>query len=166
MATDLNRVMLIGRLTRDPVLQATSSGINFTKISIASNKTYYTKDGQLKEEVYFFDCTAWGKLAETICKYLNKGRQIAIDGSLRYSSWENTEGKKQSRIEINIDNFQFLGSKGQRETSANQPSPNSKEYNATNENTNIQESNFSENPSDDPFQKADLESINDDDIPF
>ena len=161
MATDINKVIVIGRLTKDPVLQSTSTGRNFSRISIANNRTYKTKDDQFKEEVNFFDCVAWGKTAETICKYLQKGRRIGIEGTLRFSSWENTEGKKQSKVEINIDTFQFLDSKSSSDT---YPSTSANESANTGSTNPAQNQNNKEEA--DPFQKIDSESISDDDIPF
>lgn len=111
MANDLNRVVLVGRLTRDPELRSTNSGSYLCRFSLASNRTIFQKDAENREEVGFFDCVAWGKLAEVISKYTQKGRRVAVDGSLRYSSWENTEGKRQSKVEIFVENFQFLDSK-------------------------------------------------------
>ena len=117
MANDLNRVFLIGRLTRDPELRSTNNGTMFCRFSIASNRSYYRKEGDqkegdLQEYVGYFDCVAWGKQAEVISKYLSKGRRVGVDGSLRWSQWENQEGKKQSKVEIHVDNFQFLDPKG------------------------------------------------------
>lgn len=111
MANYLNRVVLIGRLTRDPELRSTSGGSYLCRFTLASNRAIYQKDGGNKEEVGFFDCVAWGKLAEVISKYVQKGRRIGIDGSLRFSAWDNAEGKRQSKVEIYIENFQFLDTK-------------------------------------------------------
>ena len=112
MANDINRVVLVGRLTRDPELKSTTSGSYFCRFSLASNRTIYRKDQDPKDEVGFFDCVAWGKLAEVISKYVQKGRRVAVDGSLRWSSWENAEGKKQSKVEVFVENFQFLDPRG------------------------------------------------------
>lgn len=112
MANDINRVILIGRLTRDPELKSTNTGSYFCRFSLASNRSIYNKQtGESREEVGFFDCVAWGKPAETIHKYLQKGRRICLEGSLRYSSWEGADGKKQSKVEIHVENFQFLDAK-------------------------------------------------------
>lgn len=118
MANDINRVILVGRLTRDPELKSTNTGAYLCRFSLASNRTIFQKDAENREEVGFFDCVAWGKLAEIISKYAQKGRRVAVDGSLRFSSWENAEGKKQSKVEIHTDNFQFLDSKGANTESA------------------------------------------------
>ncbi|MDH4200102.1 MAG: single-stranded DNA-binding protein [Spirochaetia bacterium] len=112
MANDINRVVLVGRLTRDPELKSTNNGSYLCRFTLASNRTIFQKDGENKEEVGFFDCIAWGKLAEIISKYTQKGRRVGIDGALRFSSWENAEGKRQSKVEIFVESFQFLDSKG------------------------------------------------------
>ncbi len=112
MASDINRVILIGRLTRDPELKSTNSGAYFCRFSLASNRSIYNKQtGESREEVGFFDCVAWGKPAETIHKYLQKGRRICVEGGLRWSSWEAADGKKQSKVEIHVEGFQFLDAK-------------------------------------------------------
>ncbi|MES0491425.1 MAG: single-stranded DNA-binding protein [Leptospirales bacterium] len=123
MANDLNRVLLVGRLTRDPELKSTNSGAYLCRFSLASNRTIYQKDAENREEVGFFDCTAWGKLAEVISKYARKGVRVGIDGSLRWSSWEGNEGKKQSKVDIHVENFQFLDSKGAQQQDASEKPP-------------------------------------------
>jgi len=118
LANDINRVILVGRLTRDPELRSTNSGSYLCRFTLASNRTIFQKDGENKEEVGFFDCVAWGKLAEIISKYTQKGRRVGIDGSLRFSSWENTEGKRQSKVEIFVENFQFLDTRNTGENNS------------------------------------------------
>lgn len=115
MATDLNRTVLIGRLTREPELKATPGGAYVCRITLASNRTIYQRDAEPREEVGFFDCVAWGKLAEVVSKYAHKGSRIAVDGHLRFSSWENQEGRRQSKVEIFVENFQLLEPKPQNE---------------------------------------------------
>jgi single-strand DNA-binding protein len=112
MASDINCVILIGRLTRDPELKTTNSGTYFCRFSLASNRSIYNKNtNESRDEVGFFDCIAWGRSAETIHKYLGKGRRICVEGALRWSSWENSEGKKQSKVEVQLETFQFLDTK-------------------------------------------------------
>ncbi len=153
MANDLNRVLLIGRLTRDPELKSTSSGAYFCKFSIASNRSYYKKEtGETRDEVGFFDCIAWNKLAEILGKYLQKGKRVAIDGNLRWSQWENQEGKKQSKVEIYVDTFQFLDNKSDTINSNAVPSSG---QNATNY----------DSPPAQPSTNQD-NFISDDDMPF
>jgi len=123
MASDINRVILIGRLTRDPELKSTNTGNYFCRFSLASNRNIYNRQtGESRDEVGFFDCVAWGKSAETIHKYLQKGRRICVEGNLRWSSWEGTDGKKSSKVEINVEGFQFLDAK-QGEGGAREPGP-------------------------------------------
>jgi len=112
MANDINKLILIGRLTRDPELKTTNNGGQFCRFSLASNRSVYNKQTQeSRDEVGFFDCVAWGKGGEAIHKYLAKGRRICVEGNLRWSSWESADGKKQSRVEINVQEFQFLDAK-------------------------------------------------------
>lgn len=112
--SDINRVVLVGRLTRDPELKSTSTGSFYCRFTLASNNSIYNRETkESREEVGFFDCVAWGGLAEVISKYVTKGRRVAVDGSLRFSSWEDSEGKKQSKVNVKVDNFQFLESKPQ-----------------------------------------------------
>jgi single-strand DNA-binding protein len=122
MANDINKTILVGRITRDPELKETSGGTKICKISLASNKSYKSHD-EKKESVGFFDCVIFGKLAEIMAQYGKKGKQIIVDGSLNYSTWDDAEGKKRSKIEIQVDNFQFTGSKpaGQTEPPSEQP---------------------------------------------
>ena len=111
MSNDLNRSILVGRLVREPELRSTNSGSYLCRFTLASNRTIFVKDGDNKEEVGFFDCVAWGKLAEVISKYAQKGRRVGVDGSLRFSAWDNADGKRQSKVEIFVENFQFLDAK-------------------------------------------------------
>lgn len=107
MANDLNKVLLIGRMTRDPEFKSVngSSVVNF---SLASNRTYMS-GSEKKEETNFFDCVAWGKLADILKQYAGKGKQVAIEGRLQQQSWETPEGKKASKIRIYVESAQLLG---------------------------------------------------------
>ncbi len=112
MAGDLNRVILIGRLTRDPEVRSLPSGTMLTTFSIANNRIYYVAETK-KEEVSFFECTAFGRTGETIAQYFKKGRSIAVEGRLRQGRWEDQEGNKKSRVEIVVEGFNFLSSKSE-----------------------------------------------------
>ena len=109
MATDINRVILLGRLTRDPELRQTGGGQSYCRISIAVNRNY-TANGENKEEVSFLNCVAWGRQAEVINQYCNKGKQVAIDGRLQQRSWQDADGKNQSSVDVVIERLQMLGS--------------------------------------------------------
>ena len=110
--SDLNRVTVVGRLTRDPEVRYTSGGMPIVNIGLASN--YRQKDGasgQWVEKPNFFDVVGFGDRFEKLAAHLEKGRRIGIDGSLRWSSWE-TDGQKRSKVEIIADTIQFLDSSG------------------------------------------------------
>ncbi|AVV48750.1 MULTISPECIES: single-stranded DNA-binding protein [Leptospira] len=109
MANDINRVTLVGRLTRDPEFKSIN-GTSLVNFSLANGRTYVS-NGEKREESHFFDCEVWGKPADIIQQYCKKGKQIAVEGRLKQDTWETTEGKKASRIRIVVENFQLLGSK-------------------------------------------------------
>jgi len=106
---NFNRVILIGNLTRDPQLRYTQSQAAVCDFGIAVNRQWTGKDGQKHEETAFVNCTAWARQAELIQKYLSKGSPIFIEGRLTYSQWDGPDGKKRSKLEVTVENFQFLG---------------------------------------------------------
>ncbi|MEI8196025.1 MAG: single-stranded DNA-binding protein [Phycisphaerae bacterium] len=109
---NLNKVMLIGNLTRDPeVTFAPSNQTAICKLGIAVNRSWTGQDGQKKEETTFVDCTAFGKTGEVIGKYLKKGRPIFIEGRLKLDQWEAQDGGKRSKLHVIIESFQFIDSK-------------------------------------------------------
>jgi single-strand DNA-binding protein len=115
MANDLNRVILIGRLTRDPEIRYIPSGTAVASFSLANGRTY-SVSGEKKEQVSYFDCIAWSKLGEVITEYCKKGRRIAVEGRLQQTRWDDQDGKKRSKVELVVENFQFLDTtKGQDE---------------------------------------------------
>jgi single-strand DNA-binding protein len=111
MASDLNKVILIGRLTKDPELRYTQGGSAVASFSIANNKNWKDKEGNQQEKVSFFNCTAWAKGGEIIAQYMTKGKQIQITGRLEQKVWDDKEGKKQYSVEVVVEDFQFLGGK-------------------------------------------------------
>jgi len=114
---DINRVIIIANTTKDIELKSTPSGASVANFSIASNRKYKAGD-ETKEEVSFFDCVVWGKLAELINTYVKKGDKVGIEGRLQQRRWENTEGKKLSKVEIVVENIQFLSNRGQSQASS------------------------------------------------
>ena len=106
---NVNKVILIGNLTRDVELKQLPSGNPVAQIGLAINREWKDKDGEKKEEVTFVDCEAWGKTAEIMAKYLAKGKPVFIDGRLKLDSWEK-DGEKRSKIKVVVESFQFLGS--------------------------------------------------------
>ena len=104
----LNRVLLIGNLTKDPELRYTPSGTPVANLRLAVNSVYKDQAGQKKEEVCFVTIVVWSKQAELCNQYLKKGRSVFIEGRLLYRSWE-AEGKTRSTMEVRADRVQFLG---------------------------------------------------------
>ncbi len=110
---NLNKVMLIGRLTRDPQLRYTPSGAAVADLGVAVNRYYKGQDGSRQEDVCFIDVTVWGKQAENATEYLSKGRQVYVEGYLRLDSWEDkTTGDKRSKLKVVANNVQYLDSRG------------------------------------------------------
>lgn len=110
MATDLNNVMLIGRLTKDPESKYLPSGMAVVEFSIANN---YYMSNKGSNEVNYFDVVAFGKMAETVAKYLTKGKQIAITGTLRQDRWQDKDtNTARSKVRIIMQSMQMLGAGG------------------------------------------------------
>lgn len=109
MARGFSKAIIVGNLTRDPELRTTASGTQVCSISVAVNRSYKGNSGEQQDQVSYFDCSAWGKLGETIAQYAHKGSGILISGRLEQRSWEDKEGQKRSRIEIVADDFNFIG---------------------------------------------------------
>mgnify|MGYP000999238395 CR=1 FL=1 len=112
MASDINRVVLIGRMVKDPELKYTQGGSSVTNFSIANNRTYTVSTGEKKELTSFFNCIAWGKMGEVIVQYCKKGQRIAVEGRLQQRSWDDQNGNKRYVVEVVVENFQFLSAKG------------------------------------------------------
>ena len=114
---NLNRVLLIGNLTRDPEVRYTPKGTAVADIGIAINRIYSGDDGERKEEVTFVDVTLWGRQAEVAQEYLKKGRQVFIEGRLQLDTWDDKQtGQKRSRLRVVAENMQMLGSRADSET--------------------------------------------------
>ncbi|MFH1074856.1 MAG: single-stranded DNA-binding protein [Candidatus Firestonebacteria bacterium] len=106
----LNKVMLIGNLTRDPELKYIPSGSAVGTLNIAVSRKYKAQDGSLKEDVCFVRVTVWGKPAENCNEYLSKGSPVYIEGRLQYRTWEK-DGQKRSSLDVVAERVQFLGGK-------------------------------------------------------
>ena len=112
---DLNEVRLIGRLTRDPELRAIPNGQQVAQLGLATSRKYKGQDGVLREETTFVDITCWGKLADTVTRYMKKGRLIFVGGRLKFDSWDDkTSGQKRSKLSVVAENVQFLDSNGKQ----------------------------------------------------
>ena len=123
---NLNKVMLIGRLTRDPETRHTQGGNSVTNFGLAVNRTYRRKDSDEQvEETTFVDIEAWGKTGETFARYMKKGRQAYVEGRLKLDTWEK-DGQKRSKLTVVMEEFQFLdsgGGGGSAEGGARRPMP-------------------------------------------
>jgi single-strand DNA-binding protein len=119
---NLNRVLLIGNLTRDPEVRYTPKGTAVADIGIAVNRVYSGEDGEKKEEVTFVDVTFWGRQAEVAQEYLKKGRQVFVEGRLQLDTWDDKQtGQKRSRLRVVAENMQMLGSRGESEGGGSSP---------------------------------------------
>jgi len=113
---NLNKVLLMGNLTRDPEPRFTPSGTQVTTFDIAINRTYRTKDGEKKEETCFVTIETWGRQAETCAEYLHKGSSVFVEGRLKFSKWESQTGEKRSKLEVTAERVQFLGGRKAEES--------------------------------------------------
>ncbi|MDP2652971.1 MAG: single-stranded DNA-binding protein [Candidatus Omnitrophota bacterium] len=106
---NLNKVFLIGNLTRDPELRYTPAGVAVANLGLAVNRRFRDKSGELKEDVCFLTMTVWDKQAEACCQYLKKGSPVFVEGVLQSRSWETQDGQKRSTIDVRAERVQFLG---------------------------------------------------------
>ncbi len=109
---DLNKALVIGRLTRDPELRTTPQGAQVCSFSIATNFVYKSQSGDKVEQVEYHNIVAWRKLGEIAAQYLKKGSRVYVEGRIQTRSWDGTDGQKKNRTEIVIDNMIMLDSKG------------------------------------------------------
>ncbi|CCQ91316.1 Single-stranded DNA-binding protein [Nitrospina gracilis 3/211] len=107
----VNKVFLLGNLTRDPELRYTPSGAGVASFGLAVNRRYKVGN-ENKEEVCFVDITVWGKQGENCVEYLSKGSQVMIEGRLQFRSWETDDGQKRNKLDVVANNVQFLGKPG------------------------------------------------------
>jgi single-strand DNA-binding protein len=117
----LNKVFLIGNLTRDPELRYTPSGTAVASFGIAVNRTWTGQSGEKKEEVCFVDINMFGRRAEVINEYFSKGNPIFVEGRLQFNQWETKDGQKRNTLRVVAENFQFMGSPAKRGTEAEMP---------------------------------------------
>ncbi|MDX1683173.1 MAG: single-stranded DNA-binding protein [Phycisphaeraceae bacterium] len=104
-----NRVTLMGNLTRDPELRRTKNDRAVCNIGLAVNRTYRDADNERQEEVTFVDADAWGRTAEVIDEFFEKGKPILVEGRLRLDQWEDENGQNRSKLKVVIDRFNFVG---------------------------------------------------------
>jgi single-strand DNA-binding protein len=147
---NVNKVILIGNVTRDPEIKYTAKGSAVTDVGLAINRNYTLEGGEKREETTFVDVELWGRLAEIASEYAKKGRPVYIEGRLRMDSWEDKNtGQKRSRLKVVGENLQLLGSRSGGQGGG--PEPRHEERSA---------------PSQAPRRPAPASSEPDDDIPF
>ena len=112
MAANINRVVLVGNLTRDPEIRQTPSGTSVCSLRIAVNSRRRDDSGQWTDKPNYFSISVFGNQAESCAQYLSKGRPVAIDGRLDWREWQTQDGQKREAVEIVAESVQFLGSRG------------------------------------------------------
>src|SRR3989344_2911309 len=145
----INKVTILGNLTRDPEMKSLPTGLKVVTFSLATNRTWKDQQGMKKESVEYHNVVAFGKPAEIINQYSRKGSSLYVEGRLQTRSWDDTSGVKKYRTEIVLDNFQF-GPKAESKTDFDQTGPN----NQTDQIDTIE------------YPTEDFENINIEDIPF
>ena len=118
-----SKAIITGNITRDPELRTTTGGSSVCSFTVAVNRNYRGTDGEQKEEVSFIDCSAWGKLAETIAQYGKKGNGVRVSGRLNQRAWEDKNGNKRSSVEIVVEDFNFVGGRDGGNTSGSSSAP-------------------------------------------
>lgn len=106
--SSINRVFLMGNLTRNPELRKTPSGVSVSDLGLAVSEKYRNKAGEVVESVCFADIVVWGRQAETCGQYLQKGAPVMVEGRLQLDQWQNDKGEKRSRMRVRADRVQFL----------------------------------------------------------
>ncbi|WP_313798820.1 single-stranded DNA-binding protein [Cytobacillus sp.] len=142
----MNRVVLVGRLTADPILRYTPNGVPTCSFTLAVNRTFTNQQGE--READFINCVIWRKPAENVANFLKKGSMAGVDGRIQTRSYEGQDGKRVYVTEVQAESVQFLESKKDNQQSNNNQSSNQ------------------QNKQQDPFSNSGYPDINDDDLPF
>jgi len=130
MARGFSKAIITGNVTRDPEMRTTPSGVSVCGFTVAVNRTFKDSSGNSQEQVSFIDCTAWGRAGEIIAQYGKKGAGILVSGRLEQRSWNDKEtGQKRSRVEIIVEDFNFLGGgQGNNNNNSSEYSANSSDF--------------------------------------
>ena len=157
----INRVVLTGRLTKDPELRTTQSGLSVTAFNLAVDRQY--TNSQRKRDTDFISCVIWRKAAENFCNFTSKGSLVGIDGRIQTRNYDDKDGKRVYVTEVVVDNFALLESKKDRQNNNNGSYANNNKgtYSKSNNGANYGNNNQ------DPFNNSgDTIDISDDDLPF
>lgn len=128
MAQNINRVIISGNLTRDPELRSTTSGTQVLTFGVAVNDRRRNQKGEWEDVPNFVDCIVFGARAQSLAKYLSKGSKLALEGKLRYGSWQAKDGSKRSRLEVVVDNLEFLSRQPQQQAQSQPAQPQQRGY--------------------------------------
>lgn len=118
MAKGFNKVILMGNLTRDVEVRTTASGQSVANFSLAVTRSWKGQDGQSQDQTSFINCVAWGKVGDIIAQYVSKGSPLLVSGRLDQRSYEDKDGNKRQAVEVVVEDFNFVGSRG-GDTSSN-----------------------------------------------
>lgn len=172
----INRVVLVGRLTRDPELRTTGSGISVATFTLAVDRQFTNSQGERGAD--FISCVIWRKSAENFCNFTSKGSLVGIDGRIQTRSYDNKDGQRVYVTEVVVDNFALLESRKDREargqnggytpnTGNNNSAPSTNNFQNNGGSQNNPQNNDNQNKSQDPFAgSGDTIDISDDDLPF
>ncbi|WP_432355285.1 single-stranded DNA-binding protein [Sporosarcina sp. A2] len=164
----INRTILVGRLTKDPELKHTQSGIAVTRFTLAVNRPF--KNGEGDQEADFINCVAWRKQAENTANFLRKGSLTGVDGRIQTSNFEGQDGNRVFMTEVVADSVQFLEPKNSRSDGPQNSQNQQQGYQTNNSYTNQGQANerqgTNQGTSEDPFQNGRPVEVTDDDLPF
>lgn len=157
----LNKVLLIGNLTRDPEVRVMTNGRPVCNFGLALNRSYKDSEGNRKEEATFVDVECFGPRAEAVGRFFTKGRAIFVEGRLKLDQWESKEGEKRSALRVVLDNFEFVDSK--QDSSGSDRPPVTRENSSPTEKGSVSEP---EPPSPAPSPAPTADPDLDEDVPF
>lgn len=159
----MNKVILIGRLARDPEMRTTGGGISVTRFTVAVSRPFNPQNGG-QPQTDFIGCIAWRRQAENVAKYCSKGSQVAVEGRIQTGSYDGQDGQKRYTTDIVADSITFLGSRGQ---SDNNSMENNNSYSQPMPSYNEPQTMETTDVSEDPFKDFGEEiALSDDDLPF
>ncbi len=160
----MNKVIILGRLGKDPELRYTPSGAAVCNFSVATSEAWTDKNGQKQEKTEWHRIVVWGKMGELCNQYLFKGRQVFLEGKLQTRSWDDQNGQKRYSTEINATNVQFLGDRPQQGQSNQRPTDEQQMNQNQNQNNNNPQNQ--ENLLDQDYKISTDANFTADDIPF
>ena len=161
----INRAVLTGRLTKDPELRTTQSGLSVVSFNLAVDRPYKDNNGNYGAD--FISCVIWRKAAENFCNFTSKGSLVGIDGRIQTRNYQDNDGKTVYVTEVLVENFTLLESKKDRLSNSNGGNGNNNAYGNNNNGTNYTNNSSTQSQAPDPFAgSGDTIDITDDDLPF